>query len=72
MSWKLNEATTSSSSHHPLFLYPSPSQATITSPSISTHLLNIKRGIKSDITGYPVLKDEKYFESFRRSVQVTA
>ena len=42
MSWKLNEATTSSPSPPPSVAHPSPSQATITSPSISTHPLTSK------------------------------
>ena len=34
--------------------------------------MNFKRGIKRDISAYPTLKDEKYYESFKRSVLVTA
>ena len=34
--------------------------------------LNFQRGIKRDISAYPTLKDEKYYESFERSVLVTA
>ena len=45
MSWRLNEATTSSSSPPSSVVHPSPTQATMTSPSISTHLLNFKRCI---------------------------
>ena len=41
-------------------------------PSCSSQLLNFKRGIKRDISAYPSLKDEKYYESFKRSVLVTA
>ena len=41
-------------------------------PSFSSQLLNFKRGIKRDISAYPTLKDEKYYESFKRSVLVTA
>ena len=41
-------------------------------PSCSTQLLNFKRGIKRDISAYPTLKDETYYESFKRSVLVTA
>ena len=41
-------------------------------PSCSTQLLNFKRGIKRDISAYPTLKDEKYYESFKRSMLVTA
>ena len=61
-SWKLNEATTSSPSPPSSVVHPSPSQATSTSPSISTHLLNLKRGIKREINAYPVLKDKKLTE----------
>ena len=32
----------------------------------------LSRGIKRDISAYPTLKDEKYYESFKRSVLVTA
>ena len=38
----------------------------------SSQLQNFKRGIKRDISAYPALKDEKYYESFKRSVLVTA
>ena len=41
-------------------------------PYCSSQLLNFKRGIKRDISAYPTLKDEKYYESFKRSVLVTA
>ena len=41
-------------------------------PSYSSQLLNFKRGIKRDISAYTTLKDEKYYESFKRSVLVTA
>ena len=34
--------------------------------------MNFKRVIKRDIPAYPTLKDEKYYESFKRSVLVTA
>ena len=47
-------------------------RAASSTPSCSTQLLNFKRGIKRDISAYPTLKDEKYYESFKRSVLVTA
>ena len=58
---------------HPLHL-PPPSMLLTPelTPSYSSQLLNFKRGIKRDISAYPTLKDEKYYESFKRSVLVTA
>ena len=70
MSWKLNEITTSSPSPPPSVTVSDPRAASST-PSCSTHLLNFKSGIKRDISSYPTLKDEKYYESFKRSVLVT-
>ena len=71
MSWKLNEITTSSPSPPPSVTV-SDHRATPSTPSCSTQLLNFKTGIKRDISAYPTLKDEKYYESFKRSVLVTA
>ena len=71
MSWKLNEITTSSPSPPPSVTASDPTAAPST-PSCSTQLLNFKRGIKRDISAYPTLKHEKYYESFIRSVLVTA
>ena len=70
MSWKLNEITTSSPSPPPS-VTPSDPRAAPSPPSCSSQLLNFKRGIKRDISAYPTLKDEKYYESFKRSVLVT-
>ena len=71
MSWKLNEITTSSPSPPPSGNASDP-RAPPSTPSYSSQLLNFKRGIKRDISAYPTLKDEKYYESFKRSVLVTA
>ena len=71
MSWKLNEITTSSPSPPPS-VTPSTPRAAPSPPSCSSQLLNFKQGIKRDISAYPTLKDEKYYESFKRSVLVTA
>ena len=71
MSWKLNEIITSSPSPPPSVTASDP-RAAPSNPSCSTQLLNFKRGIKRDISAYPTLKDEKYYESFKRSVLVTA
>ena len=71
MSWKLNEIITSSPSPPPSVAASDPRAAPST-PSCSSQLLNFKRGIKRDMSAYPTLKDEKYYESFKRSVLVTA
>ena len=71
MSWKLNEITTSSPSPPPSVTASDP-RVTPSTPSYSSQLLNFKRGIKRDISAYPTLKDEKYYESFKRSVLVDA
>ena len=71
MSWKLNEITTSSPSPPPSVTASDPRTAPST-PLCSSQLLNFIRGIKRDISAYPTLKDEKYYESFKRSVLVTA
>ena len=71
MSWNLNEITTLSPSPPPSATASSP-RAAPSPPSCSSQLLNFKRGIKRDISAYPTLKDEKYYESFKQSVLVTA
>ena len=71
MSWKLNEIITSSPSPPPS-VTASDSTAAPSPPSCSSQLLNFKRGINRDISAYLTLKDEKYYESFKRFVLVTA
>ena len=71
MSWKLNEITPSSPSLPPSVTASGP-RAAPSPPSCSSQLLHFKRGIKWDISAYPTLKDERYYESFKRSVLVTA
>ena len=70
MSWKLNEMTTSSLSPPPSVSVSSPRAAPSPS-SCSSQLLNFKIGINQDISAYPTLKDEKYYEYFKRSVFMT-
>ena len=71
MSWKLNEITTSSPSPPPSVTV-SDLRAAPSNPSFSSQFLNFKRVIKRDISAYPTPKDEKYYESLKRSVLVTA
>ena len=68
MSGKLNEITSSPSP--PPSVTASDPRAAPLPPSCSSQLLNFKRGIKRDISAYPTIKDEKYYESFKRSVLV--
>ena len=35
-------------------------------------LVSFRKGIKSEETAYPTLKDERYFDSFSRSLYITA
>ena len=72
MFWKLNEITTSSPSPPPSITASDPRATPSPPPSCSSQLLNFKRGIKRDISAYPTVKDENYYESFKRSVLVTA
>ena len=71
MSWKLNEINTSSPSPPPSVTASDP-RAAPSPPSCSSQLLNFKRIIKRDVSAYRTLKDEKYYESFKRPVLVTA
>ena len=64
MSWNLNEITTSSPSPPPSVTASDPRAAHLP-PSCSSQLLNFKRGIKRDISTYPTLKVEEYYESFK-------
>ncbi|KAL7573266.1 hypothetical protein ACA910_003411 [Epithemia clementina (nom. ined.)] len=47
------------------------SPSTVASPG-TQQLLAFKKGIKCDVEQYPTLKDERYFDSFSRSVYITA
>ena len=35
-------------------------------------LAGFKKGIKTEVTSYPTLKDERYFDSFSRSLYISA
>ena len=70
MSCKLNQITTLSPSTL-LSVTASDPRAAPSPSSYSSQLLNFRRGIKRDIPAYPTLKNEKYYESFKRSVLVT-
>ncbi|KAL7562813.1 hypothetical protein ACA910_006454 [Epithemia clementina (nom. ined.)] len=47
------------------------SPSTAVSPG-AQQLLDFKKGIKRDVEHYPTLKDEHFFDSFSRSVYITA
>ena len=40
--------------------------------STSSSLLAFKKSIKREVSSYPTLKDEKYFDQFHRSMKITA
>ena len=69
MTWRLdickeNHGHTSPSGYQgPSKLEPNPN---------AQHLMSIKKNIKQEISQYTILKDEKYFESFKRNLLVTA
>ena len=48
--------------------------STATEPSNTSNqsLVNFRNGIKREETSYPTLKDERYFDSFSRSLYITA
>ena len=48
--------------------------STATEPRTTSHqkLVSFRKGIKREKTAYPKLKDEKYFDSFSRSLYITA
>ena len=67
--WRMNDISSSPiESQRPSFNAKSQN---VLNPT-SSNLLSFKRAIKRDISAYPILKDEKYFEAFKRSLKVTA
>ena len=48
--------------------------STTTEPRATSNqkLISFRKGIKRDETAYPTLKDERYFDSFSRSLYITA
>ena len=52
-------------------LGPSSSRPTGYSPA-AIELMGFKKGIKREIAAYPSLKDEKYFDGFKRSLFIVA
>ena len=39
---------------------------------IDQKLVSFRKGIEREETAYPILKDERYFDSFSRSLYITA
>ena len=39
---------------------------------VATELMGFKKGIKREIAAYPSLKDERYFDGFKRSLFIVA
>ena len=68
MTWRLNKSTLSHCTVSPAG-YRGPSKPE-SNPN-TEHLMNFKKSIKREVTQYTILKDEKYFESFKRNLLVT-
>ena len=49
----------------------SSSRPTVYSPA-TIELMGFKKGIKREIAAYPSLKDERYFDGFKRSIFIVA
>ena len=51
---------------------PIPSSKPTTYSPAALELMSFKKGIKREITAYPSLKDERYFDGFKRSLFIVA
>ena len=51
---------------------PIPSSKPMTYSPTALKLMSFKKGIKREITAYPSLKDERYFDGFKRSLVIVA
>ena len=51
---------------------PIPSSKPAAYSPAALELMSFKKGIKSEITAYPSLKDERYFDGFKRSLFIVA
>ena len=69
MTWRLNNSTLSHGNMSPAG-YRGPHKAD--SHPNAQHLLNFKKSIKREVSQYTILKDEKYFEAFKRKLLVAA
>ena len=61
--------------HHPQHVHTSTSSSPASTSVTNTHLLKLlafKKGIKREVSAYPILKDEKHYDSFKRGLQITA
>ena len=52
----------------PVISWPVPSSEPAAYSPAALELMSFKKGIKREITSYPSLKDEKYFDGFKRSL----
>ena len=56
----------------PITSGPIPSSKPTTYSPAALELMSFKKGIKREITAYPSLKDERYFDGFKRSLFIVA
>ena len=58
--------------HEPVPSGPIPSSRPIGYSPAAIELMGCKKGIKREIAAYPFLKDERYFDGFKRSLFIVA
>ena len=56
----------------PVISGPIPSSRPTTYSPAAIELMGFKKGIKREISAYPSLKDERYFDGFKRSLFIVA
>ena len=55
----------------PVISGPIPSSRPTGYSPAAIELMGFKKGIKREIAAYPLLKDERYFDGFKRSVKIS-
>ena len=58
--------------HEPITSGPLPSSKPAAYSPAALELMSFKKGIKREITAYPSLRDERYFDGFKRSLFIVA
>ena len=73
MTWRLEDSNQNASSVSSTWYQGQPKQDSRYESNQNAHqLLAFKKSIKREASQYTILKDEKYFESFKRNLLVTA
>ena len=66
------DSTSTQSGPEPVLLVPIPSSRPTGYSPAAIELMGFKKGIKREIAAYPSLKDERYFDCFKRSLFIVA